>query len=103
MSDPERRFDRQFESLARLIPAVRGPLDALRGTRWRLFRLPLAVLLIVGGVFSILPFLGIWMLPMGLLLLAVDLPFLRAPISALLIRIRRRLDVWSAKWRKTRT
>ena len=99
MSDPKRRFDRQFETLARLIPALRGPLDSLRKDSWRLVRLPLALLLIVGGVFSILPFLGIWMLPVGLLLLGIDLPFLRGPISALLIRVRRRLSVWSAWWR----
>lgn len=99
MSRQERRFERQFESLARLVPPLRGPLAALRRDSYRLVRVPLALLLIVGGVFSILPFLGIWMLPVGLLLLAVDLPFLRGPISALLIRARRRIGIWSAKWR----
>ena len=104
MSRRERRFDRQFESLARLIPRLRAPLAALRRDSWRLVRVPLALLLIVGGVFSFLPLLGVWMLPLGLLLLAVDLPALRAPISALLIRTRRRIGVWVAWWRgKPRT
>lgn len=99
MSDPKRRFERQFETLARLLPWLRSPLAALRRDSYRLIRLPLALLLIVGGVFSILPFLGIWMLPMGLLLLAIDLPALRSPVSALLIRARRRIGVWTARWR----
>jgi len=104
MSRRERRFDRQFASLARLVPGLGGPLAALRRDSWRLVRVPLALLLIAGGVFSFLPLLGIWMLPAGFLLLAVDLPVLRAPISALLIRARRRIGVWTARWRsKPRT
>ncbi len=103
MSRQERRFDRQFETLARAMPRLRGPLAALRRDSYRLIRLPLAVVLIVGGVFSFLPLLGIWMLPVGLLLLAVDLPVLRGPISAFLIRARRRIGVWMAWWRSGST
>src|SRR5829696_2125517 len=36
-------------------------------------RIPLAILLIAGGIFSFLPVLGLWMLPLGLLLLAQGL------------------------------
>ena len=50
----------------------------------RMVRVPAAVLLTFGGVFSILPVLGIWMLPLGLLLLAVDLPALRPPLARML-------------------
>jgi hypothetical protein len=102
MSRRDRRFHRQFEALSRLIPALRGPLGALRGNRRLLIRLPLAILLIIGGLFSFLPLLGVWMLPAGLLLLAVDLPFLRAPLSALLIRTRRRVKMWVIWWRRRR-
>lgn len=65
-----------------------------RGLRWirhpasRWVRLPVGVLLMIGGVFAILPGLGIWMLPLGLLLLAADIPFLRRPVA--------RFTVWSA-------
>ena len=100
MSPTDRRFARQFEVLARLVPAMRGPIAFLRAKRWLIIRLPLALLLIAGGVFSILPFLGIWMLPLGLLLLAVDLPPLRGPISALMIRARRRIKRWTARTRR---
>jgi hypothetical protein len=34
------------------------------------------------------------MLPLGLLLLAIDLPALRPPVSAAAIRIRRRWKTW---------
>jgi hypothetical protein len=103
MSRTDRRFQRQFEVLSRLIPALRGPLTLLRGNRWLLIRLPLAILLIIGGLLSFLPFLGIWMLPLGLLLLAVDLPFLRGPISTAMIRSRRRIKLWSIRWRRRRS
>jgi hypothetical protein len=33
-------------------------------------RIPLAILLIFGGIFSFLPVLGLWMLPLGLVLFA---------------------------------
>lgn len=38
-----------------------------------------------GGVFSFLPLLGIWMLPVGLVVLSIDWPGVR--------RLRRRLEV----------
>ena len=63
------------------------PLWLGTGLRWlrhpasRWLRIPVGVLLMVGGVFAILPGLGIWMLPLGLLLLAADIPFLRKPVA----------------------
>ena len=39
-------------------------------SRW--VRIPSGALLIVGGVLSILPILGVWMLPLGLALLPED-------------------------------
>jgi hypothetical protein len=51
----------------------------LRKPSSRFVRIPLALLLILGGVFSFLPVLGLWMLPLGLLLFAQDLPFLQRP------------------------
>ncbi len=72
------------DSVARQIRNLRHP-DA----RW--IRIPIGLLLILGGVFSILPFLGIWMLPLGLLLIAYDVPFLRMPVA--------RFTIWAApKW-----
>lgn len=96
----ERRLERQFRTLERTIPLLRQPMGALRGKGYaRFIRLPLAVLFILGGIFSFLPFLGAWMLPLGLLLLAIDLPFIRQPVTALTIRGRRFLQ---RRWRRYR-
>lgn len=102
MTSRERRFQRQFEALERLAPPLRGPMSTLRKDSWFPVRFPLALILIAGGVFSFLPLLGIWMLPLGLLLLAVDLPVLRGPISVLIIRARRRVKRWTHRWRHWR-
>ena len=100
MTRRERRFQRQFDALERLIPGSRTPLRRLQGNRWRIVRLPLALLFIAGGLVSFLPVLGIWMLPLGLLLLAVDLPCLRGPISTLIIRARRVIRRWKRRWQQ---
>ncbi len=54
-------------------PAIRW----LRRPSARWVRLPAGLLLIVGSVFSILPVLGLWMLPLGVVLLAEDFAPLR--------------------------
>ena len=102
MTRRERRFHRQFDDLERMVPGSKGVFARLRSNRWRLVRLPLALLLILGGMFSFLPVLGIWMLPLGFLLLAVDLPFLRGPISTFMIRARLGLRQLARRWRKRR-
>ena len=79
------RLDRQFDRIAKRFPVTRGFLDWARRRSARLLRIPVAVLLVAGGIFSFLPILGIWMLPLGLMLLAVDVPWLQGPISAAII------------------
>jgi hypothetical protein len=49
-------------------------------------RIGLGILLIGGGILGFLPVLGFWMIPLGLLVLSVDLPVVR--------RWRRQLAVW---------
>ncbi|MCU0829297.1 MAG: tryptophan synthase subunit beta [Tabrizicola sp.] len=100
MSRRERRFHRQFRALERLVPPLRVPLSHLRQSQWFPIRFPLAVLLTLGGLFWFLPILGLWMLPAGLLLLAIDLPTLRGPISALVIRARRGTQRLRRRWRR---
>ncbi|MGQ0457026.1 MAG: hypothetical protein ACT4OU_08185 [Hyphomicrobium sp.] len=73
------------KKLARLIDRLKAVLpDRAAGVvAWLVspagifIRIPLGLLLILGGIFSILPFLGLWMLPLGLLLIAIDVPFVR--------------------------
>jgi hypothetical protein len=62
-------------SVARQIRNLRHP-DA----RWA--RLPVGVLFVLGGLLApLIPVLGVWMIPLGLLLLAYDVPVLRRPTA----------------------
>ena len=56
----------------------------LRKPSSKLVRFPLGILLIIGGIFSILPVLGLWMLPLGLILIAQDIPPLEKPVAQFL-------------------
>ncbi len=99
MSDRQRRrLDRQLHALGRRFPVLQKPI-ALVGTRpGVLLRIPLALLLIMGGMVGFLPILGFWMIPLGLLILAVDLPFLRPIVSTIMIRTRRRWSTWQRQF-----
>ena len=83
------RLDRQFDAFGRRNPAARPILAAMRDNRYRLIRIPFAILLMFGSFLFVLPVFGLWMMPLGLLLLAVDLPVLRPRVNAALIRLRR--------------
>lgn len=61
----------------------------VRLPRWA--RLTAGGLLVAFGLLGFLPILGFWMVPLGLVVLSVDLPFAR--------RLRRRFEVW---WERRR-
>jgi hypothetical protein len=88
------RLRRQFRALRNRVPQLGRLIERLQSDRAFLYRLPVALALILGGLFSFLPVLGIWMLPLGLMLLAVDLPILQGPVNLGMIRLRRRLRRW---------
>ncbi len=88
-----RRVLRQaFRDLEQEVPRALGRgIRRLRHPKARLVRVPAGLFLTLGGIFSFLPALGIWMLPLGLLLLAVDVPPLQKPVG--------RSTIWSLrKW-----
>lgn len=97
-----RRFDRQFHALYRIAPQMRRPVERIRARGWWVVRLPLALFFIAGAFLAILPIFGLWMLPIGLLLLAIDLPPLQGPVTATMIRVRRWFDLKRRAWRKRR-
>jgi hypothetical protein len=70
---------------ARLLAALLAP-----GAVW--LRMPLAIMLMAGGFVGFLPVFGFWMLPLGLALLALDLPFMRSPMARILAFINGKLD-----------
>lgn len=94
------RLNRQFDRISRSVPVATRFLEWVRRPTSRLIRIPLGILLVLGGVFSFLPVLGIWMLPLGLLLLALDLPFLQAPLNQMILRTQRRFTNWRRSRRK---
>ena len=85
----ERLIDRLPGRLQTTIRWLRRP-----GLRW--VRLVAGVLLIVGSFLSMLPIFGIWMLPLGLILLAEDIPPLRRVRDRLLDWIERHRPHWFA-------
>ena len=95
MTKNSARLDRVYDKLARRFPRIGGFLHWVRRPSSRLVRIPLGILLILGGIFSILPVLGIWMLPLGLIVLSHDFPKIR--------RFRRRSQVnLTRRWLKFR-
>ncbi|MBM3491796.1 MAG: hypothetical protein FJX68_15405 [Alphaproteobacteria bacterium] len=72
----------------------------VRQFRQRLYRWPRSArvaagcALVVGGLLGFLPILGFWMVPLGLVVLSVDVPVVR--------RQRRRLEVWWGRRRAER-
>jgi hypothetical protein len=80
--------------LARVLAWLRSP-----GATW--VRVPAGLLCIVASAFWFLPVIGIEWLPLGLLLLAQDVPFLRRPVGRLVLAL---LDLGQRllRWWQTR-
>ncbi len=97
MREYRAELDRHFDWFESKLPQrFASFLSWVRKPSSRLVRLPLALLLMVGGIFSVLPVLGLWMLPLGLLLVAQDIPPLQKPIARLLGWMERK---WIARQR----
>ena len=92
-----RRLDRQLNALAVGFPVLGPLIGAIQGRPGMLLRLPLALLLLIGGLLGFLPVLGFWMIPLGLMVLAIDLPVLRPVVTTTIIRVRR---WWQTRGRK---
>jgi len=59
--------------------------------RSKVLRISLGVALVMGGLVGFLPVLGFWMVPLGIIVLSVDIPAAR--------RLRRRAVTW---WERRR-
>lgn len=96
MTASYKEINRYFEMINRRVPArISRFIQWLRKPSSFAARLTVALLLILGGVFSFLPVLGIWMLPLGLLFIAQDVPFLQKPLI-------RSLTWMETKWERLR-
>ena len=89
MSKHQQELDRHFAWFQEKLPP--GPskfVGWLRKPSARWLRIPIGLLLVLGGLVGFLPVLGFWMLIPGLLLLSLDLPFLRMPMRIMIVRSR---------------
>lgn len=77
-SNPEISRTRPFDMSLPTEPPMKSRgerlLDSLRKPKLRLVRVFTGVLLILGGLVGFLPFVGFWMVPLGLAVLAIDFP-----------------------------
>jgi hypothetical protein len=83
----------------RIRSAIHWLLEPSRGGR----AYPAGVALILGGFFSILPVFGLWMLPLGLILLTEDLPIVRRGVARVLDWLENRWPHWFARPRRRLT
>lgn len=71
------------------------PKKIFRAPKSKIGRLLLGWSLVVGGILGFLPVLGFWMIPLGVVVLSADSPFMR--------RLRRRAEVWIGRKRNQRS
>ena len=91
MIDPAAHRERRLEhSIERLPKGWQATIGWLRQPSQRWLRITVGTLLIIGSLLSVLPLFGLWMLPLGLVLLAEDVPFLRRLTDRILEWIERR-------------
>ena len=84
-------LDEHLERFERRLPqAMRGFVRWLRKPGSGLVRVPLGIVLILGGFVGFLPILGFWMIPLGLLVLAIDIALVRPPLIRVLDWVERR-------------
>lgn len=97
----QQHLDRHLDALQDRLPHHFADwLDRLRQPRARWIRVPAGILLICGGFLGFLPILGFWMLPLGLVLLAIDIPQLQRPMARLLNWVEER---WLARTTKSKS
>ena len=97
----KKKFDRLLGRLQARLPArLARAMAWLVSPAAILLRLPLAILFIIGGIFSFLPVLGVWMLPLGILLIAVDVPLVRRWVVLVWPQLEARLRLRSRRKRQ---
>jgi hypothetical protein len=72
------------------MPKIRLGKRAVNLPENRALRIVVGVLLVIGGMLGFLPILGFWMIPLGFIVLAQDIPAVR--------RFNRRLGVRAKRW-----
>jgi len=105
MADDEGKklLDRAFDGLERETPdRLTRAIRWVRSPESRWVRLPLGILFIVASFFWFLPVIGIELLPIGLLLIAQDVPFLRRPVARFMLWLEERWVALRRRYRNKR-
>ena len=101
MAATKAALNRYFEMIDQRVPVrVSQSIRWLRKPSSFGVRLVVAMLLILGGVLSFLPILGVWMLPLGLLLIAQDVPLLVEPLLKTFVWVEAKWIWIKLKWQK---
>jgi hypothetical protein len=96
-------LDDQLDRLERICPAFLAKLIRfLRAPQLRWLRLTAGTLLIIGSFFWFLPILGLEMFPIGLMLIAIDVPLLRGPVARMIAWGERAALKVTALWERIR-
>jgi hypothetical protein len=99
----QRELDRAFDELAQEVPdRVARAIRWLRSPASRWVRIPLGVLFIIGGLLWFLPVVGIELLPIGLLLIAQDVPFMKKPVARAMLWLVHKWQELRERWRARR-
>jgi hypothetical protein len=93
------KLERAYDKLEQHTPdRMAHVIRWLRNPKGRWVRLPLGILLVVAGLLGpLVPGLGIQFIPIGLLLIAQDVPPLREPVAEMAFWLERqwvRLRIW---------
>lgn len=103
MNEGKRELDRAYDRLEDEVPdRMSRAIRWLRDPRSRKWRIPLGLLFLVGGCLWFLPVVGLELVPIGLLLIAQDVPFLRKPVARMMLWLEDRWRALKCWWRARR-
>lgn len=97
----EEVLDRAFDGLEEEAPDWLSKFIAwVRDPKSRWVRIPLGLLFIAASFFWFLPVLGVEFFPIGLLLIAQDIPFMRRPVGKFLLWLEAKWRNLKRRWRQ---
>ena len=89
--DYEQDLDEHLERFQRRLPGWAARfLGWLWQPRFHWVRIPIGVVLILGGIVGFLPILGFWMIPLGLIVMAKDIRILQPTLVRFLDWVERK-------------
>ena len=95
VTNPRRELEQYVDAICAHLPgwACHTLIWLREPSRWAV-RIVAALLLVLGGLLAFLPVLGLWMLPLGLIVISQDLPFLQRPLLHVFHWADRRSRTW---------